>query len=110
MKDASFFEHVWEVTRQVPKGRVTSYGAIAKFLGAGNMSRMVGHAIGACRNAKEPVPYYRVVNSTGQLTGDPAGADSRRRLLEAEGVELKNDKVQNFKKVFWDPSKELNYE
>ncbi|WDF55999.1 MGMT family protein [Mucilaginibacter sp. KACC 22063] len=110
MKDENFFEHVWEVTRQIPKGRVTSYGAIAKVLGVGNLSRMVGHAMGECGKANPPVPYYRVVNSSGHLTGDPSSADKRQQLLEEEGIEVKNLKVQNFKKVFWDPVKELNYE
>ena len=110
MPDESFFEHIYEVTRQIPAGRVTSYGAIAKFLGTPNLSRMVGHAMGACGTAKIFVPFYRVVNSQGFLTGDPSAADRRKQLLEKEGVEINNDKVQNFKKVFWDPSKELHYE
>ena len=110
MTDESFFEHVWEVTRQIPEGRVTSYGAIAKFLGKPNWSRMVGHAMGACGKAKVYVPFYRVVNSQGILTGDPGAADRRQQLLAKEGIEVKNDKVQNLKKVLWDPTKELNYE
>ncbi|NCD69429.1 MGMT family protein [Mucilaginibacter agri] len=110
MDDPNFFNHIYEVTRQIPAGRVTSYGAIAKFLGSPNYSRMVGRAMGECGKAKPPVPYHRVVNSTGHLTGDPSAATRRRELLQEEGVSVKEDKIQNFKKVFWDPSKEINYE
>jgi methylated-DNA-protein-cysteine methyltransferase related protein len=110
MDDPNFFNHIYEVTRQIPAGRVTSYGAIARFLGSPNYSRMVGRAMGECGKANPPVPYYRVVNSTGHLTGDPSAGRRRRELLESEGVEVKDDKIQNFKKVFWDPSKEINYE
>jgi methylated-DNA-protein-cysteine methyltransferase-like protein len=110
MKDENFFEHVWEITRQIPKGRVSSYGAIAKVLGVGNLSRMVARAIGSCGNAHPPVPYYRVVNSNGQLSGDPSSVGKRQQLLEDEGVEINNHKVRNFKKVFWDPVKDLDYE
>ncbi|MCJ8210486.1 MGMT family protein [Mucilaginibacter sp. RS28] len=109
MKDESFFEHVWEVCRQIPPGRVTSYGAIAKVLGKPNWSRMVGYAMGACGRATEPVPFYRVVNSSGQLTGHEGAADRRQKFLEEEGVEIVNHKIKNFKKIFWDPGKELEY-
>ena len=104
-----FFDHIYEVTRQIPEGRVTSYGAIGKVLGAGNLSRMVGRAMGECGKAHPPVPYYRVVNSQGVLTGDPSAAGRRQELLEAEGVVVRNNKVQDFKNVFWDPAKELDY-
>lgn len=110
MKDENFFEHVWEVTRQIPKGRVSSYGAIAKVLGVGNLSRMVAKAIGSCGNAKTPVPYHRVVSSNGQLSGDPSSARKRQLLLENEGIEINKLKVKNFKTVFWDPFTELNYD
>ncbi len=107
MKDENFFEHVWELTRQIPAGRVTSYGAIAKALGTDNLSRMVAKAMGACGNANPPVPYYRVVSSDGRLSGDPASAGKRQAMLEAEGVGVKALKVLNFKQVCWDPLKEL---
>lgn len=109
MKDEQFYEHVWEIARQVPKGRVTSYGAIAKALGAPNWSRMVGHAMGACGQADKPVPYYRIVNSSGHLTGDPSAANRRQELLEQEGIVIINHKIKDFKQVFWNPSKELDY-
>jgi methylated-DNA-protein-cysteine methyltransferase-like protein len=108
--DANFTNHVFEVARQIPVGRVTSYGAIAKFLGVANWSRKVGHAMGEVSGVEPPVPYQRVVNSTGRLTGGTSGIEHRVKLLAAEGVTIIGDKVQNFKTVFWDPSKELNYE
>ncbi|WP_245901793.1 MGMT family protein [Chitinophaga ginsengisoli] len=107
MNDPDFNKLVYEIARLVPRGRVTSYGAIAKALGKGNYSRMVGHAMGACGHEKPPVPAQRVVNSQGQLTGEAAGIAARKKLLEKEGVEVKGDKVVNFRKFFWDPSKEL---
>ncbi|KRT14260.1 hypothetical protein ASU31_19800 [Pedobacter ginsenosidimutans] len=103
MKHDLFFEQVWDLTREIPKGRVTSYGAIAKAIGAPNLSRMVARAIGACGSAQSPVPYYRVISSSGLLSGDPSSTAKRQELLEREGVEIKNLKVQNLKKVFWDP-------
>lgn len=107
MNDHNFNKLVYEITRLIPSGRVTSYGAIAKALGKSNYSRMVGHAIGVCGYEKPPVPAQRVVNSQGQLTGDPAGIAARKKLLEKEGVTVKGDKVVNFRKVFWDPTAEL---
>ncbi|SFM80458.1 methylated-DNA-protein-cysteine methyltransferase related protein [Chitinophaga sp. YR627] len=104
MTDPDFNKLVYEIASLVPKGRVTSYGAIAKALGMANYSRMVGHAMGVCG---KKVPAQRVVNSQGQLTGEPGGIATRRKLLEKEGVEVKNDKVVNFRKLFWDPSSEL---
>lgn len=77
MKDENFFEHVWEVTRQIAAGRVTSYGPIARTLAADNLSRMVAKAMGACRGAQPPVPFYRVVSSDGRLSGDLALAAKR---------------------------------
>jgi methylated-DNA-protein-cysteine methyltransferase related protein len=91
----------------VPKGRVTSYGAIAKYLGTGMSSRMVGWAM---KNAPKEVPAHRVVNRIGILTGKLAFPDSlyMQRALEKEGVMVKKDQVQDFKKVFWDPMIELD--
>ena len=108
--DLNFTNHVFEVARQIPAGRVTSYGAIAKFLGVANWSRKVGHAMGEVGGVTLPVPFQRVVNSTGRLTGGTSGIEQRAALLAAEGVTVIGDKIQNFKNVFWDPSKELNYE
>jgi methylated-DNA-protein-cysteine methyltransferase-like protein len=107
MNDPDFNKLVYEVARLIPKGRVTSYGAIAKALGKANYSRMVGHAMGACGREKPPVPVQRVVNSQGQLTGEPAGIAARKKLLEKEGVAVKGDKVVNFRNLFWDPTEEL---
>lgn len=104
----SFFEDVWDVVRQVPKGRVTTYGAIAKFLGAGSSARMVGWAMNAAHTLPN-VPAQRVVNRNGMLSGK-AHFDSpsaMQELLEKDGVEVKDDTVQDFKVLFWDPAVEL---
>ncbi len=108
MRDLNFFEQVWAVVREVPRGRVTSYGAIAKALGSPQSSRMVGWAMNAA-HACPDVPAHRVVNREGLLTGKvhftPPSAMQQR--LEAEGVKVKKDKVVNFDELFWDPVKEL---
>lgn len=108
-KDDSFFDLVHEVARQIPKGRVTSYGAIASCLGTGMSARMVGWAMNTCHFAKRPVPAHRVVNRNGLLTGkhhfNPP--EKMQLLLEKEGVVIKNDKVIDFALLFWDPAKEL---
>ncbi len=108
-KDTSFFEQVFEVARQIPKGRVTSYGAIAACLGARSSSRMVGWAMFLADKAKPKIPAHRVVNSLGILSGKHHFKPPARmqQLLEKEGVKVKNDKVVDFKKLFWDPAKEL---
>jgi methylated-DNA-protein-cysteine methyltransferase-like protein len=108
--DPNFNDHVFEVARQIPVGRVTSYGAIAKFLGMDNWSRKVGKAMGLVAGAEPPVPFQRVVNSQGRLTGGTSGIEHRAALLAAEGVTVIGDRVQDFKTVFWDPSKELNFD
>ena len=105
----NFFDLVWQVARLVPKGRVTSYGAIAKYLGTGLSARMVGWAMNASGSAKPKVPAHRVVNRNGLLTGkhhfkDP---DEMENRLKKEGVKVKNDQVVDFKKLFWDPAKEI---
>jgi len=108
-KDATFFELVFEVARQIPKGRVTSYGAIAACLGTRLSARMVGWAMHAAGSAKLKVPAHRVVNSKGLLTGKHHFSPPSRmqELLEKEGVKVKNDAVVDFKNLFWDPAKEL---
>lgn len=102
----NFFEDVYAVARLIPKGRVTSYGAIAHYLGAKSSARMVGWAMFGCPKG---VPAHRVVNSTGLLTGKhhfkPPG--KMQKLLEKEGVKVVKDRVKNFNDVFWNPSKEL---
>lgn len=106
-----FFEMVYQVVRLVPEGRVTSYGAIAKYLGMARSSRMVGYAMNKANSQKEPVPAHRVVNRTGLLTGKHhfASPDEMQSLLEAEGVKVKNEQVTEFQKLFWDPVKELQF-
>jgi methylated-DNA-protein-cysteine methyltransferase-like protein len=108
MPDYNFYDNVYDVARQIPAGRVTSYGAIASYLGTKGSSRMVGYAMQACGNAKPPVPAHRVVNRQGLLTAKfHFGGDTMQRLLEAEGIKVKDDQVQDFKTVFWDPNVEL---
>jgi methylated-DNA-protein-cysteine methyltransferase related protein len=108
-KDDSFFDLVHEVARQIPRGRVTSYGAIAACLGTRLSARMVGWAMMAVPYAKKPVPAHRVVNRNGLLTGKHhySPPDRMQQLLEKEGVAVKDDKVVDFKKLFWDPGQEL---
>jgi methylated-DNA-protein-cysteine methyltransferase-like protein len=107
--EQTFYEQVFEVVKLIPRGRVTSYGAIAKSLGAGGSSRMVGFAMRYAGTVHPPVPAHRVVNSSGLLTGkfhfNPP--ELMAELLANEGVTVKNDKVQDFKKHFWDPLTEI---
>jgi methylated-DNA-protein-cysteine methyltransferase-like protein len=105
----SFFEEVYAVVRLVPKGRVTSYGAIAKFLGTGKSARMVGWAMNAAHMVKPKVPAHRVVNRNGMLSGKMhfATPTLMQELLEKEKVVVQKDTVQNFDKLFWDPAKEI---
>ena len=106
-----FFDKVYEVVRQIPYGRVTSYGAIAKFLGAARSSRMVGYAMNAS-HAIEDVPAHRVVNRNGLLTGKHHFGGSRvmEQLLESEGIEVVDDRVVKFDDLFWDPIQEIGWE
>ena len=103
----SFFDRVYQVARLIPEGRVTSYGAIAKYLGAVRSARMVGYAMNAS-HAKD-VPAHRVVNRKGLLTGKFHfdGTNLMQQLLESEGVRVKENQIQNFDTLFWDPSREL---
>lgn len=113
----SFFEDVYAVVRLIPKGRVTSYGAIAHYLGSRGSARMVGWAMNQAPGKSLPgkslpdnhVPAQRVVNRVGLLSGKHhfGTPDRMQQLLEAEGVTVKDDRVQDFKKLFWDPSVEL---
>ena len=105
----SFFEDVWDVARQIPRGRVTNYGAIANYLGTKLSARMVGWAMNAASYAKPKVPAHRVVNRNGMLSGKAhfATPDLMQQLLEKEKVEVKKDKVVKFNELFWDPAKEL---
>jgi len=104
-KDESFFELVFHVVRQIPKGRVTSYGAIAAALGTKLSARMVGWAMNSAHNVKPKVPAHRVVNRNGWLTGKMHfdHPEQMQELLEKEGVMVVDDAVVDFKKKFWDP-------
>lgn len=105
-----FFYMVYEVVRLVPYGRVTSYGAIAAYLGVKGSSRMVGWAMNSSHSHHSPVPAHRVVNREGLLTGKHhfGSPNMMQELLESEGVKVVNDQVVYFKNLFWDPSIELN--
>lgn len=105
--NTSFFEKVYAVVRKIPKGRVTSYGAIAEHLGTKMSARMVGWAMNAAHNVFPQVPAHRVVNRNGLLTGKNhfASPTMMQELLENEGIEIIEDQIQNFEKVFWNPSK-----
>lgn len=107
--EQSFYDQVFELVRLIPEGRVSSYGAIAKSLGAGGSARMVGYAMSNAGAAHPPVPAHRVVNSSGLLTGKFhfKTPELMQELLEAEGIMVKNDKVQHFRTLFWDPLLEL---
>lgn len=106
----TFFEKVYEVVRKIPSGRVTTYGAIARYLGSPQSSRMVGWAMNQSQYAKGYVPAHRVVNRNGMLTGKHhfEGPDVMRELLENEGLEIEDDLIKRFLEYFWDPVKELN--
>ncbi|MCB0461350.1 MAG: MGMT family protein [Flavobacteriaceae bacterium] len=109
MKPAAlnFFDKVYEVAKLIPYGRVTSYGAIATYLGAAQSARMVGYAING--STGKDVPAHRVVNRKGLLTGKHHfdGTNLMQQLLENEGIEVIDNQIQDFEKVFWNPSKEL---
>jgi methylated-DNA-protein-cysteine methyltransferase-like protein len=105
----NFFERVYTVVRQIPPGRVSTYGAIARYLGSARSSRMVGWAMNSSHTQSEYVPAHRVVNRIGVLTGKNFfGSDSvMRELLENEGMVIENDQLLDFKDRFWDPQQEL---
>lgn len=108
-RDENFFKLVFEVARQIPKGRVTSYGAIGACLGAKSSARMVGWAMNGAGGIRPKVPAHRVVNRKGILSGKHHFADPMQmeRLLKKEGIKVKNDTILDFEKIFWDPVKEL---
>ena len=109
LNDLNFFEKVYEVTKLIPEGRVTSYGAIASYLGSAQSARMVGWALNSTKNLPEWVPAHRVVNRNGLLTGKMhfPGSDTMRELLESEGVIIEDEKIINFNEIFWNPNDEL---
>ncbi len=107
--DENFFQLVYQVARLIPKGRVTSYGAIAAYLGTKLSARMVGWAMNGSHIAKPKVPAHRVVNRHGMLSGKMhfAQPDLMEKLLNKEGVEVVDDRIVNFEKHFWNPAAEL---
>ena len=109
VQERDFFADVMDVVRKVPKGRVTSYGAIARYIGAARSARLVGYCMNNAHVVKPSVPAHRVVNSAGLLTGKHHFATPTRMadLLKKEGVQVKKDQVVDFKKKFWDPMVEL---
>ena len=108
-RDENFFALVYELARQIPRGRVTSYGAIARCLGTGMSARMVGWAMNGAGKVRPKVPAHRVVNRNGMLSGkhhfDTPG--QMEALLKKEGIKVRNDIIIDFEKLFWDPAKEL---
>lgn len=108
-KEYSFFQDVYDVVRQIPKGRVTSYGAIAAYLGTKLSARMVGWAMNGAHKVKPKVPAQRVVNRNGMLSGKAhfETPTHMEELLKKDGVAVKNDTVVDFEKRFWDPAIEL---
>ncbi|EAQ99907.1 MGMT family protein [Maribacter sp. HTCC2170] len=107
-ENKNFFQKVYEVAKLIPYGRVTSYGAIAKYLGAARSARMVGWAMNGAGNLPD-VPAHRVVNKIGLLTGKHHfdGTNLMQQLLESEGIEVVENQIIDFDKHFWDPWKEL---
>ncbi|GGG91625.1 methylated-DNA--protein-cysteine methyltransferase [Polaribacter pacificus] len=105
----NFFEKCYQVARLIPYGRVTSYGAIATYLGAARSARMVGWAMNNSHNQTDEVPAHRVVNRKGLLTGKQhfEGTNLMQQLLESEGIVVLDNQIQNFDQVFWNPSEEL---
>jgi len=104
-----FFSRVYDVTKCIPYGRITSYGAIATYLGSGRSARMVGWALNVSHINRDFIPAHRVVNHKGLLTGKHhfGNSTTMAQLLENEGIIIENDKIVNFEEKFWDPSKEL---
>ncbi len=109
-KSSSFFIDVYDVVRKIPKGRVSTYGAIANYLGTKSGARMVGWAINGCFNLLPKVPAHRVVNRNGMLSGKAhfSTPNQMQELLEKEGIKVEKETIINFEKHKWDPTKELS--
>lgn len=109
--EANFFERVYEVVKLIPYGRVTSYGAIARYLGAARSSRMVGWAMNSSHTQMDNIPAHRVVNRIGMLTGKNhfGGSTLMQDLLEAEGVKVEEDRVVDFEELFWEPQENSEF-
>ena len=110
MSKGNFFKQVYKVARQIPKGKVTTYGHIAEYLGSKGSARMLGWAMNSSFSSDIPIPAHRVVNRNGMLTGKAhfQTVDMMEKLLEKEGVEIVDDKIMNFKKILWIPLDELH--
>jgi methylated-DNA-protein-cysteine methyltransferase-like protein len=108
-QNSDFFARVYEVTKLIPYGRITSYGAIARYLGSGQSARMVGWALNASHTSMKFIPAHRVVNRNGLLTGKRhfGNTGTMEQLLMNEGIIVEDDKIINFEERFWDPMKEL---
>lgn len=106
----AFIQAVYDIVKTIPYGRATSYGAIAKAVGYYNMSRMVGRVMSECNSSVTHIPAHRVVNSQGILSAKDVfgGSDTMQELLESEGVIIVNNRIKNWKTVFWDPLEEIN--
>ena len=111
-KDTGFFEKVYDVTRLIPYGRVTSYGAIARYIGSAGAARMVGWALNKSFSGIDIIPAHRVLNRNGLLSGKKhfGGSEIMKDLLKSEGIIIEENKVVDFEKYFWDPSAELEIE
>lgn len=107
--EKDFYQNIFDLVKEIPHGRVTSYGAIAKYLGAARSSRLVGWAMNSSHTQPEKIPAHRVVNRNGLLTGKMhfKTPNEMQDLLEKEGISVVNDQIQDFKSVFWDPETEL---
>ena len=107
--EENIYEVIYDVVRQIPKGRVSTYGAVAASIGMRSGARMVGYAMNTCVNVKPTVPAHRVVNRKGLLTGKHhfSPPEKMQQLLEKEGVKVEEDQVQDFENKFWDPAVEL---
>lgn len=105
---SDFFQRVYDVVRLIPAGRVTSYGAIARYLGSTGGARTVGYAMNAAHSLAD-VPAHRVVNRLGILTGKHhfGGLTAMQQMLESEGIHIENDQIQDFARHFWDPNRDL---
>ncbi|HPF92680.1 MAG TPA: MGMT family protein [Tenuifilaceae bacterium] len=110
MTEPNFFDKVYAVVKLIPEGRVTTYGAIARFIGSPQSSRMVGWALNSTKHLPNWIPAHRVVNRIGLLTGKMHFQNSNTmvELLEGEGVLIESNRVSNFKQVFWDPNFEID--
>jgi methylated-DNA-protein-cysteine methyltransferase-like protein len=108
-EENDFFSMVYEVTKLIPYGRVTSYGAIARYLGTGRSARMVGWALNACHSKNEFIPAHRVVNRNGLLSGKHhfGNSTTMEQLLKNEGLVVEDDQIVDFHEKFWDPATEL---